>query len=181
MSRRDDLLDAAIDVLASRGGRGLTHRAVDSAAAVAAGTTSNYFRTRSELLRGTRNRLVERQAAASTSTPPAPATEDELVQALADVLIGKLDDRTETIAHTILLFTAVSDEDLRAGLHTEVDHLRTTFASWLAPFGVDDPERAAMLLVGYVYSLMFGEHIEPAPDFDAREAVEPVVRGFLAG
>jgi len=37
-------------VLGESGSRGLTHRAVDSAAKVPPGTTSNYFRTRSALL-----------------------------------------------------------------------------------------------------------------------------------
>src|SRR5688572_10321143 len=47
--RRHALLDAAIEVLAREGARGLTHRAVDGEAGVAEGTTSNYFRTREAL------------------------------------------------------------------------------------------------------------------------------------
>jgi DNA-binding transcriptional regulator YbjK len=50
-SRRIALLDAAIDVLAREGARGLTFRAVDAAAAVPTGTASNYFTGRNELLR----------------------------------------------------------------------------------------------------------------------------------
>lgn len=49
-TRRRALLDAAIDVLADHGARGLTYRAVDTAAAVPAGTTSNYFPDRDNLL-----------------------------------------------------------------------------------------------------------------------------------
>lgn len=48
--RRAVLLDAAIDVLADRGARGLTYRAVDDTAGVPPGTASNYFTTRDELL-----------------------------------------------------------------------------------------------------------------------------------
>lgn len=50
--RRGQLADAAIEVLAHVGARGLTHRAVDAAAGVPAGTTSRYFRTREALLAG---------------------------------------------------------------------------------------------------------------------------------
>ena len=48
--RRRALLNAAIDVLAEEGARGLTFRAVDTRAGVPGGTASNYFANRSELL-----------------------------------------------------------------------------------------------------------------------------------
>ncbi|MER5928801.1 TetR family transcriptional regulator [Streptomyces sp. NPDC002054] len=65
--RRAALLDAAIEVLAREGSRGLTLRAVDKEAGVPTGTASNYFANRSQLLgqilRRTRERLVPDQAA----------------------------------------------------------------------------------------------------------------------
>lgn len=57
--RRDRLRDAAIDVLAEAGGRGLTHRAVDAAAGVPPGTTKNYFPTREALLAAIAQRCIE--------------------------------------------------------------------------------------------------------------------------
>ncbi|MFE0026218.1 TetR/AcrR family transcriptional regulator [Amycolatopsis sp. NPDC059021] len=56
-SRREQLADAAIDVLATQGGRGLTHRAVDRAAGVPLGTTGNYFPTRQALLLAATERI----------------------------------------------------------------------------------------------------------------------------
>ncbi|MGW2557887.1 TetR/AcrR family transcriptional regulator [Streptomyces sp. NPDC001514] len=47
--RRIALVDAAIEVLAREGARGLTFRAVDSQAGVPAGTASNYFANRDDL------------------------------------------------------------------------------------------------------------------------------------
>ncbi|WP_441250525.1 TetR/AcrR family transcriptional regulator [Kitasatospora sp. McL0602] len=58
-NRRDLLRDAAIQVLASAGGRGLTHRAVDAAAEVPLGTAKNYFPTRDALLRAAAERIAE--------------------------------------------------------------------------------------------------------------------------
>lgn len=58
--RRDLLRDAAIDVLARDGGRGLTHRAVDEQAGVPTGTTSNYYRSRDALLSALAERIDER-------------------------------------------------------------------------------------------------------------------------
>ncbi|GAA0939796.1 TetR/AcrR family transcriptional regulator [Nonomuraea longicatena] len=57
--RRERLRDAAIDVLAGSGARGLTHRAVDAVAQVPEGTTKNYFATRDALLRAVAERCVE--------------------------------------------------------------------------------------------------------------------------
>ncbi|MFB7619748.1 TetR/AcrR family transcriptional regulator [Kitasatospora sp. NPDC056181] len=57
--RRDRLRDAAIEVLAEAGGRGLTHRAVDAAAGVPAGTAKNYFPTRDALLAAVADRCAE--------------------------------------------------------------------------------------------------------------------------
>ncbi|MGB3679010.1 MAG: TetR family transcriptional regulator [Candidatus Microthrix parvicella] len=48
--RREALLDAAIAVLAERGTRGLTFRAVDANAGTPVGTASNYFANRDELI-----------------------------------------------------------------------------------------------------------------------------------
>src|SRR5688572_16079970 len=55
-ARRERLGDAAIEILASAGARGLTHRAVDQQAGEPPGTTSRYFRTRDALLAGAAQR-----------------------------------------------------------------------------------------------------------------------------
>jgi len=57
--RRNQILDAAIDILCDDGVGGLTHRQVDSRAGLPAGTTSNYFRTRQALLEATAARTVD--------------------------------------------------------------------------------------------------------------------------
>ncbi|WP_435613403.1 TetR/AcrR family transcriptional regulator [Streptomyces sp. bgisy159] len=65
MARRNDqrraaLVDSAIEVLAREGARGLTFRAVDAEAAVPAGTASNYFANRDDLLTQAGARVYER-------------------------------------------------------------------------------------------------------------------------
>jgi DNA-binding transcriptional regulator YbjK len=57
--RRRDLCDAAIELLAADGARGVTHLRVDRQAGVADGTTSFYYQTRSALLRGALDRVME--------------------------------------------------------------------------------------------------------------------------
>ena len=80
--------DAALDVLAHHGSRGLTHRAVDAAAGLPAGSTSYYYRSRAALLSACVERLVEDDhieldALASAGTPADQAT---LTRSLADLL-----------------------------------------------------------------------------------------------
>ncbi len=66
-ARTRQIGDAAIAVLADQGARGLTHRAVDQAAGLPPGTTSNYARTRAALLTLTLARIDELDTAEATS------------------------------------------------------------------------------------------------------------------
>ncbi|MEU9162119.1 TetR/AcrR family transcriptional regulator [Streptomyces sp. NPDC048424] len=87
--RRDRLRDAAVAVLAEAGGRGLTHRAVDAAAAVPTGTAKNYFPTRDALLRAVAERCVEQYRALAASLAgagPGPADARQLAALLAGLL-----------------------------------------------------------------------------------------------
>ncbi|WP_405616433.1 TetR family transcriptional regulator [Streptomyces sp. NBC_01511] len=59
-ARRAALVDAAIEVLARDGARGLTFRAVDVETAVPTGTASNYFAGRDQLLNQVGHRIYER-------------------------------------------------------------------------------------------------------------------------
>lgn len=58
-SRRRALADAALELIAGQGLHGLTHRALDRAAGVPAGTSSNYFPTRDALLLAAAERVME--------------------------------------------------------------------------------------------------------------------------
>ncbi|MEV5327569.1 TetR/AcrR family transcriptional regulator [Nonomuraea fastidiosa] len=58
--RRRALIDAAVEVLAREGARGLTFRAVDAGAGVPVGTASNYFSSRDDLFTQVGGRIYER-------------------------------------------------------------------------------------------------------------------------
>ncbi|MEI5675377.1 MULTISPECIES: TetR/AcrR family transcriptional regulator [unclassified Nocardioides] len=100
-SRRTELADAAITVLAAEGARGLTHRAVDRRAGVPAGTTSNYFRSRAALLEGLVGRIGERLApepevlASLAADPPDRAS---YLRHVRDIARRLLRDRDVTLA-----------------------------------------------------------------------------------
>ncbi|QYG95066.1 TetR/AcrR family transcriptional regulator [Iamia sp. SCSIO 61187] len=81
-SRRAELADAGLRVLAASGARGLTHRAVDAEAGVPTGTASNYFRTRDALLAALGERIFERLTPAPERLDPL-ATEEPSVALVA--------------------------------------------------------------------------------------------------
>jgi DNA-binding transcriptional regulator YbjK len=84
-TRRNHLLDAAIEVLARHGAHGLTYRAVDEHAAVPVGTASNYFRSRDELFQQTGRRARDRYRAQvrTQSKATSSATGPEALSAIA--------------------------------------------------------------------------------------------------
>ncbi|GGR26916.1 TetR/AcrR family transcriptional regulator [Agromyces mediolanus] len=100
-ARRRALADAGLDVLAREGSRGLTHRAVDEAAAVPAGTTSNYFRSREALIAGLVDRIGERLApseadlAARAGAEPSP---ELFADYLRDIVRRLTSEREVTLA-----------------------------------------------------------------------------------
>ncbi|MGY0018595.1 TetR/AcrR family transcriptional regulator [Streptomyces sp. YJ-C3] len=117
--RRAALVDAAVEVLAAEGARGLTFRAVDTAAGVPTGTSSNYFANRDDLLHQIDSWLHERLA------PDPKVVEDllkrprdrELVLAFMYDLIGRAQgDRTGFLAMMEMRLEAGRRPELRASL-----------------------------------------------------------------
>lgn len=118
-TRRTQLLDAAIEVLAREGSRGLTLRALDAEAGVPVGTASNYFANRAELLRQVMRRTTERLTPdpdALAVTMQAPPSR-ELVVTLMHELLGRVRaDRSSHLAMLELRLEATRRPELRADL-----------------------------------------------------------------
>ena len=119
-SRRDQLADAGITVLAREGSRGLTHRAVDRASGLPTGTTSNYFRSRAELVEGLLQRIVERltpDAATLERLAALPPGRDSFTQHLRDILRRLLADRDVTLAWFEMRLEAARRPEVSALMH----------------------------------------------------------------
>ncbi|QGV78635.1 TetR/AcrR family transcriptional regulator [Streptomyces ficellus] len=117
--RRTALLDAAIDVLASEGARGLTFRAVDARAGVPAGTASNYFANRDDLLTQAGSRITARMVPAPEKVDEAmrPEPSRQLVTELMKWLVRRMDDeRTGYLAMLELRLEATRRPALQAEL-----------------------------------------------------------------
>ncbi|GAU64703.1 putative TetR family transcriptional regulator [Streptomyces sp. NBRC 110611] len=117
--RRAALVDAAIEVLARDGARGLTFRAVDAAAGVPNGTASNYFANRDDLLAQVTGQIHQRIAPDPDEVAEVLAAPRD--RALVVELMGWLDrrvaeNRTGYLAMLELRLEATRRPELRAEL-----------------------------------------------------------------
>jgi len=116
--RRQQLLEAALHVIADEGLKGLTHRAVDRRAGLPEGSCSAYFRTRrslqaalaehvTEIILGDVDRLADDLACAA---------EPEGIDAALDLFSGWLEQRELLVARLELTMAASRDAELAAVL-----------------------------------------------------------------
>ncbi|MER7057562.1 MULTISPECIES: TetR family transcriptional regulator [unclassified Streptomyces] len=117
--RRAALVDAAIEVLAEEGARGLTFRAVDTEAAVPGGTASNYFANRDDLLTQAGARVYERlhpDEATLTRQRTAGRDRDTYVVLMRELVDRIASFRTGYLALLELRLEATRRPELRAVL-----------------------------------------------------------------
>ncbi|MFB7864958.1 TetR/AcrR family transcriptional regulator [Streptomyces sp. NPDC056069] len=121
--RRAALVDAAIEVLAREGARGLTFRAVDTEAAVPPGTASNYFANRDDLLTQAGARVYERlqPGEEEISRQQAASPDRETYKELMKEVVGRVSSfRTGYLALLELRLEATRRPELRAVLTERV-------------------------------------------------------------
>jgi len=181
-ARTRQIGDAAIAVLAEHGARGLTHRAVDQAAGLPPGTTSNYARTRAALLTLTLTRIDELDTAEATGgavgtdgvngisgsevgvagLDGAGLDGTRVAEALADVLTMLLDRwitdpgaRRRVLARFELALEATRRPEMRAAYDEMGRAIRAQVVRLLAAAGSAHPERDAWTLIAWVEGTAF--------------------------
>lgn len=157
--RRRALCDAAIQVLADRGSRGLTHGQVDRQAEMPDGTTSYYYRTREALLRGVGKRVAEIDVANLRSVSDEPANPDAPFAHLARLTLRQASGEGLALnrARHELLLRAARDPDLADTSQEFVARINALAQAAIA-------------------------HLQPATDDpDLLEAQTTAVTTFLAG
>ncbi|WP_030730305.1 TetR/AcrR family transcriptional regulator [Streptomyces sp. NRRL S-237] len=186
--RRTLIADTAIDLVAAAGLRGLTHRAVDGAAGLPAGSTSYYFRTRTALIGACYARLAELDLGdvgdfgeigeigdvGGEGPPPpgpAPADRETAAAALAGLLHRWLTvGRARQLARFELSLEAARNPELEADFHRAGQGARARASGILAALGARRPEEAAELLVAWTDGLLYDRlagalaRSRPAPD-----------------
>ncbi|MFE6197380.1 TetR/AcrR family transcriptional regulator [Streptomyces sp. NPDC057838] len=188
-SRADLIADTALALLAERGMRGLTHRAVDEAAGLPQGSTSNLARTRQALLELAVRRLADREArvlALHEMPDPAAGTEsllDALALAAHRALTGH---RALTLARYELALEATRRPELRAFFDATGARFRDQLAALVTGLGSTDPHRHTLSLIAWADGLMFscvaGSFSAAAPSLEeVRAGLRELLRGMLGG
>ncbi|MEU9605828.1 TetR/AcrR family transcriptional regulator [Streptomyces sp. NPDC048057] len=186
-SRAALIADTALRLLAERGMRGLTHRAVDEAAGLPQGSTSNGARTRQALLEATVSRLAEREAKVLglDELPPPGSDVEEFTDALALALHRLLTQhRPLVLARYELALEATRRPELRTIFDAAGEGMRTPLIAMMAGAGSAAPERHALSLIAWADGLMFtctaGAYHSAVPSLqDVRTGFREVLRGML--
>ncbi|MDQ8706499.1 TetR/AcrR family transcriptional regulator [Streptomyces sp. LHD-70] len=187
-SRAELIADTAITLLAERGMRGLTHRAVDEAAGLPQGSTSNHARTRLALLEATVRRQAEREA--QTLMPTEMPDPEGGAEALADTLARALhraltEHRHLTVSRYELALEATRRPELRAFYDQQGAQFRTMVESLLTAAGSPAPRRHTLSLVAWSEGLMFacaaGSYHAEVPSLDELRAGFRELLGGMLG
>ncbi|WP_369269714.1 TetR/AcrR family transcriptional regulator [Streptomyces sp. R11] len=157
-ARSDLVADTALALLAERGMRGLTHRAVDETAGLPQGSTSNLARTRQALLELAVRRLADREARvlALEELPDPRGGLDSLVDGLALAAHRALTRNRElTLARYELALEATRRPELRAYFDATGARFRDQLTTLVTAMGSTDPARHVLSLVAWADGLMF--------------------------
>ncbi|WP_244932007.1 TetR/AcrR family transcriptional regulator [Nocardioides sp. W7] len=168
--RRRALLDAALQVLAEQGLRGLTHRAVDRQASLPEGSCSAYLRTRKALLTA----LTEYVAASLADDVDAIASElaglphdvdtARKVGSVAQMFLGWLAHPEMLLARQELTIEATRDPDLAAVLETARTGLVDVVDGILRTRGKDHGPERAEWLVASLDGILLAALLKPTAD-----------------
>lgn len=193
MTSRPDLIgDTAIALLAERGLRGLTHRAVDEAAGLPPGSTSNHARTRSALLETTFARLchLEAEVFEDAANPGGLLALTNLTpETAADLVAAQLHDtlthrRNQALARFELALEATRRPELRAIYDRAGAAFREPARGLMAALGATDPDRAGRTFIAFSEGVLFdsvagaGNRAAPTRE-EIRDGLLELFRGML--
>lgn len=149
--RRNAITDAGLHLVATRGLRGLTHRAVDAEVGLPPGSTSYYLRTRQALLEA----CLDRMLALDSAMVRAPAPGRSLPDVMVDIVVEGARTRGEhAIARYEFLLEATRQPELRAVMERGARGLRTALAGMLEGLGVPDPAEVSWPVAAMVDGLL---------------------------
>jgi DNA-binding transcriptional regulator YbjK len=180
--RREQIADGALSVLATEGSRGLTHRAVDEAAGIPPGSTSNHFSTRSALLEAAARRHAELDMppGAGAGALDAALTRDQA----RELLLAALDPVLDPHARPLLAarYELILEATRRPDLHEVMDESRRRFVALaeqlLHAGGCQTPAPHAAQLIALLDGLALDQLQDTATTL-TRPGIEEALDRFL--
>jgi DNA-binding transcriptional regulator YbjK len=188
-SRAERIGDAAIDLLATQGLRGLTHRAVDAAAGLPPGSTSYYARTREALLDLVMARMVELDGAEVTTAgrgrPLDLSDLDAVSTRIADQLHAVMTkSQVRMLARFEFALESTRRDALRAVYDAAGAQVRQPVLEVMRAAGSPAPERHARMMICWYEGTLFdsiagaGRH-RPPTRAELRANARELLRGML--
>lgn len=180
--RQAQILDAAIEAIATAGMRGLTHRAVDAAAGLPVGSTSNHFRSRDALLSGVAERFVERERAAfeAIARTEVVVTPEDLGRTIGRFAVESTrENRSLTLARYSLLVEAAMQPSLQQMMREGGAGVNAWALHWLRAVRCVHPERDWVVLANFVTGLVLHELAHPTDDFDPTPRITELITILL--
>ena len=173
------VLEAAVELLGTGGLRALTHARVDERAGLPKGSTSNYFRTRAQLVTGVSDWIVERELAGAGAMASASQSATELVEMLSagiDALTGP--NRTQTAARLTLFMEANHNPQIRAAVSQARSVMEGSVVATMARLGAPDAHAAGLALMACCEGIIL-HRIARHDDTDPRPLLQIVVNAAL--
>lgn len=178
--RRAEIAEAGIRLIAARGLRALSHRAIDAELDLATGSTSYYARTRYELVKLIVHRLATRTAIDMSRRPlPAQLATSEAAALIAQGLHATIDRADEHVVRIALhleyrndpamLETLAGEPPLRPRLILAANEL-------LSRLGVPESAQHAEDLVALIDSLLMHLTVK-----DTSINVQAILHAYLDG
>lgn len=162
--RRQQLLDAALHVLADEGLKGLTHRAVDRRAGLPEGSCSAYLRTRRALQAAVAEHVADIALADldGLADDLACAADPDDVDAALDLFQRWLDQRELLLARLELTMAATRDPELAAVLADQRTRLIELVGRIMSASGKEHGAERAETLVASYDGILLAALLKPA-------------------
>jgi DNA-binding transcriptional regulator YbjK len=110
------MLDAAIEILAEKGSKGLTHRAIDRHLGIPLGSAGAYYRTRKALIAATAERVLALDQQTVDGVQAQMPDPNDLPEFLAGIVMSARipEHRSRHLARYALLGLAANNHELQA-------------------------------------------------------------------
>ena len=147
--RRDQVIVAAIQVLAQYGARGLTHRQIDRHLEWPLGSTSNYFRRRSDLFVAITERIMQLDLSDLAILDDDAASGRVTKAMLTDRIVGLMQKwarparRSRTLARAEILFESTRNPEVRQATQAQMAVAEALFMRVFAELGSHAPLASA--------------------------------------
>jgi len=180
------IADAALEVLGAEGSRGLTHRAVDEAAGLPSGSTSNYFSTRDALFEAAARRHAELDMPSAAdvdaaSTAVAGGLSQDQVRAMIVAALDRVladDARLALLARFELTLEATRRPSLRPVMQETRTHFTGLATTLLRAAGCAAPDAHAAQLIALMDGIT-ADRLQSGAPVLSHSGTEELIDRFL--